>query len=120
MKTASIAFRILLLALTACRTEPDIPSNPKVLFQSDIQPLLTGSCGQNDCHAKNGSVSSLIGYEDVIENGGVIAGNARESELYKVISNRSREEMPPEPNEPLDDRSIKLIYVWIEQGAKNN
>lgn len=111
---------MLLIGLFACRTEPDIPSNPKVLFQSDIQPLLSGSCGQTDCHAKNNSEFSLIGYEDVITNGKVIRGDARKSELYKVISNRSPNEMPPAPTPLLDDYNIKLIFVWIEQGARNN
>ncbi|HNS12642.1 MAG TPA: hypothetical protein PKM97_08530 [Bacteroidia bacterium] len=120
MKPECFIFGILLLFITACRTEPDIPSNPKVLFQTEVQPILTGSCGQTECHAKNGTEFSLIGYEDVIENGGVVKGDARSSTLYRVISNRSSNEMPPEPMELLDDHSIKLIYVWIEQGAKNN
>ncbi len=120
MKILCICIGILAFSLSACRTEPDIPSNPKVLFQSDIQPILSGSCGQPECHAKNGSEFSLIGYDDVIDHGGVVKGDARGSTLYKVISNRSSNEMPPKPAELLDTRSIKLIYVWIEQGAKNN
>ena len=120
MKLEYIIFGYLLLCLTACRTEPDIPSNPKVLFQTEIQPILSGSCGQPECHAKNGSQFSLIGYEDVIGHGGIVKGDARASTLYKVISNRSSNEMPPKPLETLDVHSIKLIFVWIEQGAKNN
>ena len=120
MKILAVTIGILALALTACRTDPNIPSSPKVLFHSDIQPLLTGSCGQLDCHAKNGSKFSLIGYDDVISHGGVKAGDARASKLYQVISNRSSNQMPPKPAELMDTRSIKLIYVWIEQGAKNN
>ena len=120
MKIVNAIFVILLSFLAACETPPEIPATPEVLFNSDIQPILTGSCGQQECHAKNGSASSLIGYEDVINNGEVLPGQARQSELYRVISNRSSEPMPPDPAAPLESRNIKLVYVWIEQGAKNN
>lgn len=120
MKLAYLISGMLLVSMAACQTDTDIPANPKVLFQSDIQPILSGKCGQSECHAKNGSQFSLIGYDDVIAYAGVKPGNARASNLYKVISNRSSNEMPPLPAEALDDQSIKLIYVWIEQGAKNN
>lgn len=120
MKLLYAIIGFLVLALNACRTEPDIPASPEVKFQSEIQPMLNGSCGQAECHAKNGSRFSLIGYEDVIAHGGVIAGDGRASTLYKVISNHSSNEMPPKPGEPMASKDIKLIFVWIEQGAKNN
>ncbi len=120
MKIVISIFGFLFLTLSACQTDPNIPATPEVSFQSGIQPILTGGCGQDKCHAKNGYASSLIGYEDVINNGGVVAGNARKSKLYRVVSNRSLEPMPPNPEPPLASQDIKLIYVWIEQGAKNN
>lgn len=120
MKIVNIIFALLFSSLLACQTEPEIPASPEVLFNSDIQPILAGKCGQQECHGGGGEESSLIGYENVIETGEVEPGNARQSELYRVVSNRSSEEMPPDPAAPLEDRDIKLIYVWIEQGAKNN
>lgn len=120
MKNLFVGLCLITALLAACRTDPNIPDTPAISFNTEIQPILTGSCGQPECHAKNGSEFSLIGYEDVITHGKVTKGDARGSELYKVVSNRSEEEMPPKPADPLDEQSIKMIFVWIEQGAKNN
>jgi uncharacterized membrane protein len=52
--------------------------------------------------------------------GGVKAGNAHRSKLYRVITNRSFQTMPPSGYSEVSAEDIKLLYIWIEQGAKNN
>jgi hypothetical protein len=52
----------------------------------------------------------------------VKAGKPNKSKLYQVItaSQNSEEFMPRSPYPALTERNIKLIYIWIAQGAKDN
>ncbi|MBK7908913.1 hypothetical protein [Candidatus Pollutiaquabacter sp.] len=49
----------------------------------------------------------------------VTAGDARNSKLYQSIT-LGADRMPPDGRDPLLDEEITTIYVWIQQGAKNN
>jgi hypothetical protein len=53
-----------------------------------------------------------------MNEGDVKSGNAHGSDLYKVLLRTGDERMPP--NGPLSDIQIKKIFIWIEQGAKDN
>lgn len=112
----------LILFLNACTHSTDLASIRKISFGSDIQPIIAGNCTQSGCHnAQGDSKFSLVTYDDVISKGGVKEADARGSKFYQVISNHSGENsMPPSPLPMLSSDQIKLVYIWIEQGAKNN
>jgi len=56
-----------------------------------------------------------------MSGGEIKAGDAHGSNLYQTISNHGFvDAMPPDPLPPLSTDQIKLVYIWIEQGAKNN
>lgn len=106
-----------LSVLAGCQSDPDLASTPELSFRDDIQPILSGNCTMSGCHSHSGeSVFPLDSYDDVASR--VKPGNARGSELYKVVANRSDRLMPP--SGPLADADIQRLYIWIEQGAKNN
>lgn len=112
---------------SSCRHETDLSSLKQVSFANDIQPIIASNCAMSGCHSGNGSSGGedelfpLTTYEEVIDEGDVRAGDAHGSKFYQVISNHTIENvMPPSPYPPLSDNQIKLIYLWIEQGAKNN
>ena len=94
----------------------------EVTYASDIQPIVSENCTQSGCHNVPGdSKFSLVTYNDVISNGRVIGGDARRSTFYNVISNHGgKAPMPPLPYFILTTDQIKLVYIWIEQSAKNN
>jgi len=100
-----------------CISEPDLENIPVVSFDSIVRPLIAGNCTQAGCH-DGGEEFALFTYEDVKSK--VKPGNARESDLYKVITGRGEEMMPPSPSNPLTEDQIRYIFVWIEQGALNN
>lgn len=109
------------LAFSSCRNEADIPATPEITFSRDIQPILIANCAISGCHnSSDGEEPALETYEQVMSYGEVEAGNANKSELYRVVANRSWTVMPPGGYDLLDDRQIQAIYIWIEQGAKNN
>jgi hypothetical protein len=109
--------------ISSCVHETDLSTLKTVSFASDIQPILAGNCTQSDCHGGSGheELFPLVTYDDVISNGEIKAGDAHGSKLYRVISNHGFEQtMPPSPLALLSSDQIKLVYIWIEQGAKNN
>jgi Planctomycete cytochrome C len=112
---------MIFLLETSCVHETDVNSLKSVSFSSDIQPLLAGNCTQSECHGTNSNEFPLVTYEDVMSNGDIKAGNAHDSKLYEVVSDPGVDEpMPPPPRLALSSDQLKLIYLWIEQGAKNN
>lgn len=106
------------LMYTSCRQDPDLEGLPVVSYKSHIAPILSSNCTFSGCH--NGSKFSLATYNDLMSNGGVTPFNAHKSKFYKSIINKGAEAMPPSGYSALSNDNIKLIYVWLEQGAKDN
>jgi hypothetical protein len=89
-----------------------------VCFQADVLPLLQTSCGISGCHDNQTAKAGFIAtnYASVLQK--VVPGNARESELYKVLVSVNSPNLMP-PNDPLNLQQRTLIRLWIEQGALN-
>ncbi len=104
----------------SCSHNPILPSQ-QVSYATDISPIILSSCGKAGCHDStgNGDADPLYNYETVLRR--VTPGKPKQSRLYTSITATSGEDMMPvAPNAPLTDRQIKLIFIWIAQGAKNN
>ncbi len=111
---------MLVLLIAACRHDPLTPLEdaPIMSFKDDVQPLIVSNCTQAGCHGQGGSEFRLLSYEDVMTI--VSSGNPHSSKLYKVITANALGTMPPSPNTRLTDTEVKVIYLWIAQGANNN
>ena len=131
--TANIVSRVCIVALCFGLYGCERP----VSYASDIQPLLTESCG--NCHYRTGEGSiasgfSVSDYGDVMKGTSlgavVIAGSSESSNLYRVIAGKVAPEirMPPHHidswaegrGKPLSDEQVAVIKRWIDEGAKNN
>jgi hypothetical protein len=112
----------LFMSSISCRHDVDLSSMKAISFASDIQPVLAGNCTLSGCHSNdNDSKFSLLTYNDVISNGEVESGKPHKSDLYKAVTALEGEHaMPPSPRSRLSDDQLTTIYLWIEQGAKNN
>jgi cytochrome c5 len=110
---------VLILSMPSCTHDPvGIESLDTVCFDSQVLPILQGSCGMSGCH--NG-VSGVGGfnasnYESIMR--AVTPGDPRSSNLYKVITKSFGEKMMP-PDRPLTQLQRTIIEVWIAQGAGN-
>jgi hypothetical protein len=107
---------LFLMLVNACTHDAVIPDTPAISFASDISPLITSNCASSGCHDGTSHEFSLIGYDAIKRK--VKAGNANGSSLYTRIAANGSGAMPP--NNPLTDDQVRLVYVWIMQGAKNN
>lgn len=115
----------ILLALMAlsCRHKPFLPDEPQVSFKDNILPLIGGNCNESGCHDGNGDHEAfpMLKYEDFLHGTRIVRGDAHSSTIYQsIVSQQAGTVMPRPPRAPLSDTQIKLIYLWIMQGAKNN
>lgn len=108
------------LTLNSCKHDIDLSTAPTISFKDDIQAIISGNCAMNGCHGNDSqSEFSLTSYNSVMSEGDIKAGDAKGSKFYQVLLvNVGEEKMPPEG--PLTDIQIKKVFIWIEQGAKDN
>jgi hypothetical protein len=100
----------------SCHHETIIPSTPSISFKNEVEPIITGSCALSGCHGNDFERFRLTNYDEIRKQ--VTPGNATSSRLYKSITKLGPGQMPPD--RPLSEDQLRLIYVWIMQGAKNN
>ncbi len=109
----------IMIFLLSCRHEVVIPDSPVISFQYDVQAIIIGNCTQSGCHSSGSDrPNALVTYDDIHRI--VNPGDARNSELYQRIVGKSGSLMPPSSQRMLNENEIRSIYLWIEQGAKNN
>lgn len=114
--SATFLATLTLLLFNACTTEPDLTNVPVVSYKTDVQRILSANCSFNGCHGHDvGSYNSVMSFGDVK------AGNAHGSKLYRVMTGRDPfNKMPPSGYNEIPRTDLKTIYLWIEQGAKDN
>jgi hypothetical protein len=119
----AVVLMLMIFILGACTHTPVVPANPAVSYSKQVQPVLVANCTMSGCHstATGGygeEAFSLMTYSDLIQKNMIVPGNAKSSRLYTAINGTGENSMPP--NGALSNDDILLIYLWIEQGAKNN
>lgn len=117
-----IAVSLPAVVFFSCRHDAVLPDH-QVSFSQEIMPIIQMGCQHAGCHGDSlNQEFQLIDYASVMEGGDIKPGDPRDSKLYEVITLPEGDEdrMPRAPYPPLNERNIKLIYIWIAQGAKNN
>jgi hypothetical protein len=90
-------------------------------YARQVQPIIEASC--LECHSqdKRKGGLSLATYADVLEGGrsgaAVRPGNSAGSLLVHRLSGETEPQMPKDEL-PLDDATVALIRLWIDQGAR--
>lgn len=106
----------------SCKHEPVLPEH-QVSFSTEVMPVIQMGCQHAGCHGDSlNEEFKLIDYQSVIDQGEVIPGDPNGSKLYQVITapENSEDHMPRAPYASLSRTNVKLIYIWIAQGAPNN
>lgn len=104
-----------------CKHDPVLPEH-EVSFSQEIMPIIQMGCSHAGCHGDSlNTMPPMTNYAEVMEFGEIKAGDPNDSKLYKrIIETDDDERMPKPPYSPLSEKNIKLIYIWIAQGAKDN
>ena len=123
LSSISLCFILVNLTVSADESTP----GKTVSYGRDIQKILSEKCFQ--CHGRDPSSRKAKLRLDKPEhafaerpNGGpqpIVKGKPRESELiYRLITPDEDEVMPPPDFEkPMTPGEIRLLELWIEQGA---
>ncbi|HRG59084.1 MAG TPA: hypothetical protein PK323_09015 [Bacteroidia bacterium] len=112
---------MITIGFTSCKHDYPVPETPAISFKEHVQPIITGNCTAAECHPATGGEFPLVSYNDVIVNGEIKEGKGSDVELIKVIKSTDDDErMPQPPFDALTNDQIKIIELWVEQGAKNN
>lgn len=107
------------LFFSSCRHDADFSGAPEISFKYEVQSIIIGNCTESGCHASGSdSPGSLVTFEEIQKR--VSPGDPRNSQLYERVVGKSGSIMPPSSRTPLTNDQIRSIYIWIEQGAKNN
>jgi hypothetical protein len=118
----------LLLAITlpfvvfySCKHDPILPEH-QVSFNDEIYPIISSSCWHSGCHndtmQPEGQI--MMTYDQIVNVDYVVPGKPHSSKIYESVIGAGEEFMPKDPYPPLNNRQIRLLYIWIAQGAKNN
>jgi len=110
-------FVLALIGLFSCTHNSDITNVRTVSFNSEVLPVFQTNC--SECHGggKSEAGLNLTNYNGIMQ--GITPGNAYKSELYQSIT-ATLGIMPPGKHDALNQDQRSLIFVWINQGAKNN
>ena len=106
-----------------------VKEEPQVSFRDDVQPILRSNC--IECHSPpNGegylkTGLSMATYGDLMRGSiyepVIVPGNSRHSILNMLVEGRADPSMSmPHGRKPLKAEEIKILRVWVEQGARNN
>lgn len=120
----------LLFLITACKHDSliEIPAskidcnNGEIDFVNQVLPILQTSCAVSGCHNAGSKKDGVIldTYKNIMETGGINAGDANSSKLYEVLVETGNDIMPPTSSGMSLSASQKnIIKDWINQGAKN-
>lgn len=115
LKTFAAGLLIVSISLDRAR------SSEALVFQRDIQPLLTKYCA--GCHNEDDQEADVqLHHWDALSKGSpkgalYVSGNAKASLLYQVISGDVEPKMPPDDEPQPSDAEIAIIKRWIDEGA---
>ena len=108
-------FLLLPVVFLACKQE-------QIDFSTQVKPILNKKC--ISCHGgvkQNGGFSVLFPEEalDTTESGkyAIIPGDPRHSEMIRRINESDPELRMPYKEEPLTKEEIRILTLWVEQGA---
>lgn len=105
-----------------CTHDPNIPTDPIISYKNDVAPIILNNCAIPDCHSSTTGrrhVPPLQTYSEVRQVVDATGKDAMKSLLMSAITSLNGEKAMP-PGQPLPQTQLKVIYIWILQGAKDN
>ncbi len=111
----------IFLIFDSCKHKTNFEELPEVSYTGSIAPIINSNCAFSGCHGDSAYVSFSITSHAGLLNAGITEGSPEKSKLYSRLKSLDDNKiMPKRPYDPLTEKQIQLIYVWIGQGAKNN
>jgi len=124
LRSAAIITLLLFLVCAGCHT------HPQVSFRKDVYPILEENCV--DCHTPPGGKGyrktglNMENYESImtgtIYGPVIVPGNSKKSILNMLVEGRADASMrmPHNANAPLTEDELRILHLWVKQGARDN
>lgn len=126
--TYTLSFTI---ALLTCLYFAGCATMPQISYQRDVHPIFVDKC--IDCHTppygEGYRTTGLVmeTYETLLEGSiygpVVVPGNSKTSPLNMLVEGRAGDlsrKLEKKRHKPMTDHEIKVLHLWVEQGAQNN
>jgi hypothetical protein len=119
-----------LFALIACLYIVGCRNISQISYQRDVRPILEDKC--TDCHLPpDGKGYKKVGlnmesYETLLYGSVygpvILPGNSKKSPLNMLVEGRAGNLSAElkKNHKPITDNEIKILQLWVEQGARNN
>jgi|JI8StandDraft_1071087.scaffolds.fasta_scaffold162189_2 uncharacterized membrane protein len=114
----SLSILLLLMGLVLTQSCTRFVADPDACYNDKVKNLLNSNCTGAGCHNTKDHKEDLdfTTYEGVLK--AVNPGNAQQSELYRSVTSKGDERMPPTYS--LTEEEKNMLKNWINNGAKNN
>lgn len=118
------------LLLISCLYMSGCVTTPPISYQNDVRPIFVNKC--IDCHTPpygegyRRTGLDMVSYESLMEGSiygpVVIPGNSKASPLNMQIEGRvgNLSQQLKNRQMAITEHEIKILHLWIEQGALNN
>ncbi len=122
MKLTTALFLVLcsMIIIASCTHPISVPPTPTVSFAKDVLPIFIGNCDQTNCHSGVKRRAALNNYNTIMTYGSISPYNALGSKIYKDMSARGLLSKQMPPTGPIAEGDLQTVFLWIQQGAKNN
>jgi uncharacterized protein DUF1549/uncharacterized protein DUF1553/cytochrome c len=118
---AALLWCVIGVATSSTASAQTANAAPRVDFERQIAPIIKERC--LECHSqdKRKGGLSLATYADALDGGrngpAIRPGNAARSILIHRVTGAVEPQMPKD-KDPLTPRELRLIRLWIDQGAR--
>lgn len=123
-KASLITLLLTCVFIVGCQT------TQKVSYQHDVRPILVAKC--QDCHTPpygegyRATGLDMKSYENLLKGSVygavIIPGDSTRSPLNMLVEGRAGNlsRRLEELHKPVTTEEIKILHLWVEQGAQNN
>ena len=120
-----------IITLLTCLYFVGCTTTSQISYQRDVRPILVDKC--RECHIppygegfrKTGL--DMDSYETLMEGAiygpVIVPGNSKKSSLNMLVEGRAgnlSRLLKIQHKKPMTDHEIKVLHLWVEQGALNN
>jgi len=119
-----------IITLLTCINYVGCATTPKISYQRDVHPIFMDKCivchtaPYGEGYRKTGL--DMESYEALLDGSiygpGIVPGNSKTSPLNMLLEGRAGNLSRKLKNQhkPITGHEIKILQLWVEQGAKNN
>ena len=118
------------VTLLTCLYFAGCATTPRISYQRDVRPIFVDKC--LDCHISPDGAGyrktglDMKSYQALMEGSiygpAIVPGNSKTSPLNILVEGRAGDltRVLNDMHKPVTDHEVRVLHLWVEQGALNN